>query len=202
MYAVGLIAAAGMSRRMGQCKALLPVDGRPMIERTVSTFSQAGISEIYAVIGGYAEQIVQALRPTHVHFLYNAAYETADMFASIRLGIDYIASHTDAEAVFLLPVDMPAIPPSLLPQLLRCMERTDADLVFPSRNMRRLHPPLLRRRCFGAVTGYAGGDGLRGAFREMNGNIAYVATDDEGCTIDVDTPDDYQRLLQHLQEER
>lgn len=199
MKAVGLIAAAGLSRRMGQFKPLLPVGGKSMIEQTISTFLQANISDIFVVVGNHADQIIGALQHMDVHFLYNASYATEDMLSSFQLGIDHIASYTDADAIFLLPADMPAVPPAILLQLRRCMELTDADLVFPSRDMRRLHPPLLHRRCFGAVTGYAGEDGLRGAFRELGGLIAYVPTNDRGCGLDVDTPDDYQQLLDHLQ---
>ena len=200
MKAVGLIVAAGLSQRMGQFKPLLPIGGKPMIERTLSTCVQANIRENIVVVGHCAHLVVQALRHMDVRFLYNAAYQTADMLSSVQLGLDHIATQTDADAAFLLPADMPAISPRLMPRLLSCMEQTGADVVFPSREMRRMHPPLLHRRCFNLVTGYAGEGGLRGAFREMEGRIAYVPTDDAGCGLDVDTPDDYRRVLDYLQE--
>lgn len=136
MKAVGLIVAAGLSQRMGQFKPLLPIGGKPMIERTLSTCVQANIRENVVVVGHCAHLVVQALRHMDVRFLYNAAYQTADMLSSVQLGLDHIATQTDAEAAFLLPADMPAISPRLMPRLLSCMEQTGADVVFPSREMR------------------------------------------------------------------
>ena len=159
MKAVGLIMAAGLSQRMGQFKPLLPIGGKPMIERTLSTCLQANIRENFVVVGHCAHLVVQALRHMDVRFLYNAAYQTADMLSSVQLGLDHIATQTDADAAFLLPADMPAISPRLMPRLLSCMGQTGADVVFPSREMRRMHPPLLHRRCFNLVTGYAGEGG-------------------------------------------
>lgn len=200
MKTVGLIVAAGLSERMGKFKPLLPVGGKTMIEQTISIFQQTNISDVFVVIGNHANELTEALKHTNVHFVLNEAYATSDMFTSVRLGLEQIAEHTDAQAVFLLPADMPAVPPMILGRLLDRMETQEVAIVFPSKNMRRLHPPLLHRRCFNAITEYRGEDGLRGAFRSLDESIAYVETDDEGCSIDVDTPEDYRRLLRHMRE--
>ncbi|MDD6887972.1 MAG: nucleotidyltransferase family protein [bacterium] len=197
MKAAGLIAAAGLSERMGAFKPLLPIGGKPMIEHTVQTFFDAGIEDVWVVVGKNGDALVRALSHLPVRFVPNCAYATSDMLLSIQIGLADLASVSDAEAVFLLPADMPMVPYTLLPRLIRRMEQTGASLVFPSRDMRRLHPPLLHRSCFATVEGYAGEGGLRGAFASLAGRIAYVLTDDEGCEIDVDTPADYQRMLLH-----
>ena len=200
MKAVGLIAAAGLSERMGAFKPLLPIGGKPMIERTVQTFFDAGIEDVWVVVGKNGAALIRALSHLPVRFVPNCAYASSDMLLSIQIGLADISSISDAEAVFLLPADMPMVPHRLLPRLIRRMEQTGAPLVFPSRNMRRLHPPLLHRSCFASVEGYAGEDGLRGAFASLPGPVAYVLTDDEGCEIDVDTPDDYRRMLLHRED--
>jgi CTP:molybdopterin cytidylyltransferase MocA len=198
MKAAGLITAAGRSRRMGAFKPLLPIDGLPMIARTADIFLQAGIPDLFVVIGKNGEQIMEALAGRNVRFLWNNAYETTEMFASIQLGLDAVRREGGYDGAFLLPGDMPAVPSEVLLLLMETLEQSDYDAVFPSSGTRRLHPPLVSARRFDSLIAYSGADGLRGAFREMESGIGYVLTNEAGCGIDVDTPEDYERVLKHL----
>jgi choline kinase len=57
-----------------------------MIARTADIFLQAGIPDLFVVIGKNGEQVMEALAGRNVRFLWNNAYETTEMFASIQLG--------------------------------------------------------------------------------------------------------------------
>lgn len=195
MQTVGLVLAAGMSRRMGRFKPLLPLEGKPLIAHSLDMFFRAGITDVRIVTGFKAEEIRSALSDQPVRWLHNPDYETTEMFDSARIAIRDVLTDPAVDAAFLLPGDMPAIPSGILPELIRKMEETDADLVFPSRSMKRLHPPLLSRACLEQLAAYDGQDGLRGGFKACAGKTEYVLTDDAGCGIDVDTPDDYDNLL-------
>ena len=200
MKAAGLITVAGQSLRMGAFKPLLPINGKPMIAHTADVFSQAGITDLFVVVGKNGEAIMEALAGKNAHFIWNHAYAATEMFASVQLGLREITQLGGYDGAFLLPGDMPAVEPRVLPALADALENGDWDAVFPSDGTRRLHPPLLNARCFDSMISYAGEDGLRGAFRAMEGRIGYVLTGEPGCRIDVDTPDDYARVLAHLQE--
>ena len=93
---------------------------------------------------------------------------------------------------------MPAVEPAVLRQLMAKLESEDWDAVFPSTGTRRLHPPLIRANLFEPLIAYSGEEGLRGAFRAIDAKIGYVVTQEAGCLIDVDTPEDYARVQQHL----
>ena len=45
-----LILAAGYSSRMGDFKPLLPLNGKPVIAQTISSFHEAGITDIRVVV--------------------------------------------------------------------------------------------------------------------------------------------------------
>jgi molybdenum cofactor cytidylyltransferase len=81
---------------------------------------------------------------------------------------------------------------------MREMESGGWDVVFPSTGKRRLHPPLIHARLFDALIAYSGEDGLRGAFRTLEARIGYVVTHEAGCRLDVDTPEDYERVQQYM----
>ena len=202
MNAAGLISVAGQSKRMQAFKPLLLIDGKPMIVHTAQVFSSAGVQNLFVVVGKRGEEIISALRDFTAEFLWNSAFEETEMFYSLQIGLSAIRSAGEYDCAFLLPGDMPAVEPEVLRLLMQEMEANDWDVVFPSTGAKRLHPPLIRKRLFEPLIAYSGEDGLRGAFRALNAKVGYVITSDEGCLIDVDTPEDYARVQQYWSEKR
>lgn len=198
MKAAGLITVAGQSLRMHAFKPLLPIDGTPMIAHTANVFSKAGITDLFVVVGKRGEEIISALEGYNAHFLWNNAFEETEMFASFTIGLNAIRRMGGYDAAFLLPGDMPAVEPEMLHQLMQQMESGDWDVVFPSTGTKRLHPPLIHARLFDSLIAYPGEDGLRGAFRALNAKIGYVVTHNAGCKLDVDTPEDFERVQQYM----
>lgn len=199
MKAAGLITVAGQSSRMGAFKPLLPINGKPMIAHTADALIRAGTTDLFVVVGKNGEDVIRALSGYPARFLWNHAFERTEMFASVQLGLEEIRAAGGFDGVFLLPGDMPAVPPEILLALSSTLEAGDYDVVFPSDGARRLHPPLIRASAFDALIGYSGEDGLRGAFRALHARIGYVVTGEAGCGIDVDTPEDYERARAFLQ---
>ena len=202
MHTAGLITVAGQSARMGAFKPLLPINGKPMIAHTADVFQTAGVADLFVVVGKNGEDVIRALSEYDARFLWNADYETTEMFASVQIGLRAIRAAGGFDGAFLLPGDMPAVPSEMLQTLMEALEQGGFDVVFPSDGTRRLHPPLIAARCFDALIDYQGGEGLRGAYRALQGNFGYVATREAGCEIDVDTPEDYARACAVLADRR
>ena len=198
MKKIGLITAAGLSSRMGDFKPLMPLCGRTVIENTVISLLGADVPQAVVVTGREAERIRRQLEALPVAFVHNSQYSTTDMYTSVCIGFRYILEQTDADAVYLLPGDMPAVSRSVMLGTAAMLEENSFDIVFPSDGTRRLHPPIIARRCLPEFLRYSGEDGLRGALRLFEGRIGYYITHDEGCTIAIDTPEDYQRLLRYI----
>ena len=198
MKAAGLITVAGQSLRMHAFKPLLPINGKPMITHTAGAFSEAGITDLFVVVGKQGEEVISALEGYSARFLWNNAYTQTEMFASLQIGLNAILRAGGYDVAFLLPGDMPAVEPEVLLSLMREMESGDWDVVFPSTGKRRLHPPLIHQRMFDPLIVYSGEDGLRGAFRTMHPRIGYVITTNAGCALDVDTPEDYARVQRYM----
>ena len=199
MKTAGLIAVAGQSSRMGAFKPMLPIHGKPMIAYTADVFLNAGVMDLYVVVGKSGEDVIRALSGYRATFLWNRDFAQTEMFVSVQLGLSAIRDSKAFDAAFLLPGDMPAVPPQMLRSLLDTLEAGNDDVVFPSDGKRRLHPPLIRASAFNALIDYSGEDGLRGAFRALDARIGYVVTGDAGCQIDVDTPEDYERARSFLE---
>ncbi len=200
MKAAGLISVAGQSKRMQAFKPLLPINGIPMIAQTASVFLRARITSLYVVVGKRGEEVIDALKGIPAHFLWNNAFAETEMFASLQIGLAAIRQTGGFDAAFLLPGDMPAVEPEVLPALMQEMQAGDWDVVFPSDGSRRLHPPLIHKRLFDQLIAYSGEDGMHGAFRAIDAKIGYLLTANAGCLLDVDTPQDYSQVQQYMKQ--
>lgn len=185
----GIVTAAGMSSRMGDFKPLLKLNGFPMIQMTVQSMKNAGVEGITVVTGMRAREVESALESMEVCKVRNTDYASTDMLTSIRLGLKKI---TDADAIFLLPGDMPLVSPQTFCKLRHIAEKTVSAVVYPVFNGRRAHPPLIKGECFEAILSYEGENGLRGALREFPS--IDVSVDDPCVVMDADYRDDYMTL--------
>jgi len=192
----GIVAAAGLSTRMGNFKPLLPYASHTMIQSTVASLKNAGTQHIIVVVGHRGDEIARRLAGMEdVKVIYNPNYQEGDMLESIQLALQTLEDGWDA--AYVLPGDMPAIATDTFKRVRTSMEKTDAWVVFPTLNGRKKHPPLIARHCFPSICRFCGDGGLRMALQQFDKQTVYIPVDDVGCSIDVDTPADYAQLLQY-----
>ena len=81
MKIAGVVAAAGLSSRMGAFKPLLPYEGSSVIESTVNLLRKSGADHIFVIVGHHAEEIETLfVTAADVTCIRNKSYETSDMF--------------------------------------------------------------------------------------------------------------------------
>lgn len=182
-----VIPAAGLSSRMGLFKQLMSYQGKPLIAHGIEAMAVAGAGPIVVVTGHRADALEEALRAYPVRCVCNPDYATADMLASIRIGLSAIASY---DAVCILPCDLAPLSTETVALLIDAFRRTGAPVVGPCHRGRRGHPPLLSYEAAQAVLRYQGEGGLRAALRPFTADTLLVETGDPGVLADLDTPDD------------
>ena len=153
MNYAGIITAAGLSSRMGAFKPLLKINGLPMIAHTVMSMQNANLSPVCVVVGHRGDEIKKALSDYNVIFAENENFADSDMLASIKLGLEKIK---DSDGFFLLPGDMPLIPP----QTFKAIQGTEGDYIVPTAEGKSAHPPLIKKACFDAILSFNGDGGL------------------------------------------
>ena len=185
-----LLLAAGFASRMKTCKALLDINGLSALERAVRNLRSGGVEEIVVVSGHYRHAVETEARRLGCSVAFNEGYERG-MFSSIQRGV---AALGDAAAFLLLPVDIPLVSPATIRALLAA-HGEGAPLAYPTFRGTRGHPPLVGRRLFRAI---ADDDGTRGGLRALlaeEEDLAWdVAVADEAILLDMDSPEDYDRL--------
>lgn len=82
-----VIAAAGLSTRMGAFKPILPLGEESISRSLVLAFVRAGSLPVTVVTGYMAETLASHLGGLPVRLVHNSAYRTSQMFDSLRLGL-------------------------------------------------------------------------------------------------------------------
>ena len=203
----GLIIAGGYSSRMGDFKPLLPVKGEPLIEDRILSMVKAGISPIFVVTGYRREEleaIIKEIRPRislaiKVIVVHNPDYDKG-MFASIKTGIEEISNYgeKDVNGVLLLPVDYPLINETHYAKLYDVWLDKSDQFAVPCYYGKKGHPLLIPKRAWSEIISYKGDKGLKGITKdyEDRGEIFRVEMKDERVLLDMDTPSDYNTVLE------
>jgi molybdenum cofactor cytidylyltransferase len=189
----GVVLAAGASRRMGRAKQLLPVAGRPLLEGVVASACASRLDEVLVVVGARADEILAAVDLGRARALLNPDH-AAGMSTSLRAGLAALGPNVERAVVIL--GDQPAISAELLDELLDLQDRSGlpaAALSFDG----LLHPPVvLRRELWGDLAALEGDVGCRAVIRARPELVAAVPVPGGlRHPVDVDTPEDYARLL-------
>jgi molybdenum cofactor cytidylyltransferase len=194
LSSAGLVLAAGSSRRMGRPKQLLPVDGRPLLEKVVAAANASSLDEVIVVLGGSAVEIREGIDLGRASVVYNPDH-LEGLGSSIRAGLASLDDRVDRAMVIL--GDQPAVSAELFDRLLDL--QTSSGL--PSAALRfgdLLHPPVvLDRSLFGDLNSLEGDVGCRAVIRGRPELVAALPAETDGNhPIDIDTIEDYERLLE------
>ncbi|HEV2036083.1 MAG TPA: nucleotidyltransferase family protein [Candidatus Dormibacteraeota bacterium] len=191
MASVGLVLAAGSSRRMGSPKQLLDIDGRPLLEVVVAHVCASRLDEVVVVLGAAADEIRSRVDLGRARVLVNPDHASG-MASSLRAGLAALDSGVDRVMVIL--GDQPQIGGGLVDQLLELQEHSGLPAAALSFNG-LLHPPVvLERELWGDLMDLEGDVGCRAVIRARPELVARLPSgEDLNHPVDLDTPEDYRR---------
>ena len=193
-----IILAAGESSRMGRPKALLPdPDGQPFVARLAGTFAAAGVPHIVVVGGSQTPAIAQVLDAAALRIrpvIVTNPNPQLGQLSSLWVGLDE-AERAGAEAVLVTLVDIPMVRVETVERVLAAWRERRAPIVRPAFGGRHGHPVLFDRAVFAELRRAPLDEGARAVVHAHAEDVTNVAVDDEGCVTDVDTPEDYEKLI-------
>jgi molybdenum cofactor cytidylyltransferase len=189
----GVVLAAGLSRRMGAHKPLLPFGGEPMVARVVDAVRTAGAACVAVVTGHRADAVAVALAGRDVLLVHNPHYRDGEMLSSVQAGVRAVAQSCGAALLAL--GDQPAIGPATIASLIAAWRGTSAAIVSPVYDGRGGHPVLISSRLFDELLRLDSSESLKTLMRRHVEDTLKLEVDDPGVLTDVDTPADYERAL-------
>jgi molybdenum cofactor cytidylyltransferase len=187
----GVILAAGGAQRMGQPKQVLIWRSQPLVRHVAQAALEAGLAPVVIVVGSAAEQVEAAVQGLPVQLVRNPEWQLGQS-SSVKAGVSALPAETGA-AVFLL-ADQPRTPVQLIASLMEAHAATLSPLVAPLVQGRRANPVLLDRVTFPELLALSGDQGGRALFARYPAH--WVPWHDSTILQDIDTPEDYQRLLE------
>ena len=191
-----IVLAAGRSSRMGRAKATLPAgDGHTFLTRIVQTFRDAGIDDVIVVVGHEADAIAQSFSESGLpaRFVVNREYDRGQ-WSSMLAGLNAI-DRPGVAAVLVTLVDVPLVSAATVRAVCESYRVTHAPIVRPTSGERHGHPLLIDRSVFAALRGADPTTGAKPIVRAHASPAGDIPIDDEGAFTDIDTPEEYERLL-------
>lgn len=188
--AAAIVLAAGRSERLGKSKQMLDWKGKPFVRQVAETALAAGLGTVVVVTGSDAETTEAALRGLSVAIVRNEYWKDGQS-SSVKAGLAALPARIGA-ALFMV-VDQPQLPIALIDALRAEHAATLAPIVAPLVDGHRSNPVLFDRSTFADFASLAGDVGGRAIFSKHQ--VTWVPWLDPSISIDVDTPEDYDRLL-------
>jgi molybdenum cofactor cytidylyltransferase len=192
----GIVLAAGDSLRMGSPKALLSSpDGRPFVTRILDTLREAGIVELVVVTGRDHEALVKVLRDglRVPPLIARNTDPSRGQLSSLWVGMDAVV-RSDTQGILVTLVDVPMVAVSTVTRVVTAWQRTRAPIVRPALGDRHGHPVIFDRAVLDALRDAPIDAGAKTVVRAHDRDLLNVPVDDEGCLVDIDTPDEYRHL--------
>ena len=202
-----IVLAAGMSRRYGSNKLLLPFGAGTVISSVLTTVTRSAARPIVIVTGHEAERVQSELRarlpdapasPT-LTFVHNPDYETGEMLSSVKTGIRHLLPGP-ADAAMIVLGDQPLIRLDVIERIRIAYEQGCGDLIAPrfGINGRRGHPVLIGRRWWNEVLALPPESNVRDLLRANLASLVHMVVSDDSILGDVDTPAAYREALEHV----
>lgn len=186
-----LILAAGFSRRMGQFKPLLTIDGETITDHLISTFVSNEV-EAYLAVGYRGQELKTGIKSSNITFVENPDYAHG-MFTSVQVGAR--ALKPGYEAFFVMPVDIPLVKSSSITSLINAYKEHPGKIIYPIFHAKRGHPPLIPTSLAPVIAEWGRDGNLRDVLSAHEKLTIEVDVDDENILLDINTADDYRRLL-------
>ncbi len=185
-----LLLAAGSSRRMGALNKLhLPIDGEPLIRRSLRTLLGSRIDHIVVVLGHEHEKTGALIEDLPVNKVINETYARGQM-TSVNRGLDALGE--DHDLILIALGDQPALESADIDQLIDCFPNLDGvEVLIPTYLGERGNPVIVSAAFRRLVLDDQRDLGCRALIDENPALVHRVEMSNPAFVADLDTPEQY-----------
>jgi len=185
---------------MGSPKALLDFRGQPFVVRILEALEALDVKTRVVVVGPDAPRIRPALAGHDCLIVENSDVDGGPI-ASLRAALRALHG-VQPSCALAWPVDLPHVRVTTVDRLLEAFRRAGGKgaAVVPTFAERRGHPVLWGSALFEELltSDAATRHGARAVLHAHATEIASVAVDDPAVIDDLNTPEDYERLVREV----
>lgn len=195
-YLAILILAAGESKRLGSAKQLLDWDGETLVQRSISTARQLSShcsTEIYVVLGARYDELLLHISNNDIIICRNERWFTG-IGSSIHCGIEAIIANGRADSILIMLCDQPFITSEHLQKLFELFSSSGKGIITTSYSGINGVPAIFGRKYFDNLLALQGEQGAKRLIHKYASDVESIVFQD--ATIDIDTPEDYDKAIQ------
>ncbi len=185
-----VVLAAGSSRRLGRPKQLLAYRGSTLLGVTLDAVRALGLPRTIVTLGSAAPAVRESLDLEGL-LVVEGVRHTDGCSSSIVAALEVVAENTDG--ILLFPGDQPHVSRVAVGAVLRVASR-GCEIAVAEYNDGIGHPFWFSRSMFGSLAGLHGDKAVWKLLESGTYRTVHVPVD-ENVPLDVDTRQDYERLL-------
>jgi len=193
MPVAAIVLAAGASRRLGQPKQLLRLDGETMLDRAIRLAIESAANPVIAVLGSHHELIRQSLSTSNATAIFNPDWEQG-IATSIHAGLSAVEDTApQSSGVLILGCDQPRLTAAHLRALVAAFKSQPTPAIVASAYAGAVGAPaVFPREVFAALRALHGDQGARILLKLPP--CPLCALPFPGGEIDLDLPADLAHL--------
>lgn len=188
-----IILAAGNSSRLGRPKQLLKHKESTLLKNTISEALKTQNSFLIVATGANHDVIEKELNLPEVKLSFNSEWESG-MSSSIVKGItELMLLNPDCEQCILSVCDQPFVTSSVFENLINQSKRTGKGIAASAYAETLGTPALFHQKYFEELLKLKGKEGAKKLIKKYADDVVSVPF--EQGNIDIDTEEDYQKLI-------
>jgi CTP:molybdopterin cytidylyltransferase MocA len=115
--------------------------------------------------------------------------------SSLQAGLDAAVDRHGADAIMVMPVDVPLLTADGVRRLLAAAASSPSPVLRAAHGGRHGHPVIFGREVFDELRHADPAVGAKAVVHRDPARVLDVDVGDPGVTVDVDTPEDYRRAF-------
>ena len=189
----GVILAAGASTRMGQDKALLSWHGETFLSSAIRALQP--LTELVIVVAGENADRIAPIVYANAAFLVRNPNPERGQFSSLQTGLDEVLNR-GRDATIVTLADRPAPGEQTIQQLKDEFLKADDQIwaVVPEFAGKHGHPFVIGREMIEVFLRAPAASNARDVEHANQNHILYVSVNDPYIAVNVDTPEDLEKL--------
>jgi molybdenum cofactor cytidylyltransferase len=188
-HVTAIILAAGGSSRMGKPKQLLEIGGKTLVSIVIEYILASIIDDIIIVTQPDLPLINDNEYP-EVKRVVNKEWQRGQS-SSMKAGLSAVDQKT--EAVMFFMADQPMVDKGVINRLIISFQETGKPIISPLYNGKKGAPVIFKRRLFDELNLIQGDRGGRDLLEVYP--VEYVNIEMPLAAMDVDTPEEYEKLM-------
>ena len=188
-----IILAAGNSSRLGKPKQMLTYKNTTLLKSTIAAASSLPNVFVIVVTGFNHELIKNELNSTEVKISYNQDWESGMSSSIVKGLVDLNLTRPDVEKCIISVCDQPFISNTVFENLLEHYHESGKGIIASSYAETVGTPVLFNKKYFKDLLELKGQDGAKKIINKFLSDS--VAVPFEKGNIDIDTPEDYNKLI-------